>query len=169
MTDLDTLLAQATRPERTVRLCLRGDLTAALAQAKADLADAEERGGKSSLADTTLPRLREKVADLREQVDEATVAFTFQGLSRAQIHTVMRDSPVRKDDKLDAAAGYDRDRYSWLLVRASLTAPDLTDEQYERLFGTPDAMGSGLLTAAQFQRIDQVVSEVTFGSVDVPF
>lgn len=115
--DWKSLAAQAQPTTKVVRLCLRGDLVAAL-----DAAQDEST-----------------IENLRGQVDEATVAFTLKGLNRQKYRALEAAHPA-----VDGGAGWNLDTFPEALVRACLADPVvdaadplfdiLTPGQVERLF-----------------------------------
>lgn len=115
--DWKALVAQAQPTTKLVRLCLRGDLVAALDAAKDE----------------------STIEDLRRQVDEATVAFTLKGLNRQKYRALEAAHPAA-----DGGAGWNLDTFPEALVRACLTDPVVdesdplfdvfTPGQVERLF-----------------------------------
>lgn len=116
--DWKSLVAQAQPTTKTVRLCLRGDLVHALAEAEAAGDDSTE---------------------LRQQVADATVTFTIKGLHRQAYRALEAKHPAP-----DGAAGWNVATFPEALVRACLTDPVidagdplfdvLTPGQVEKLF-----------------------------------
>ena len=125
--DWAQLLQQATPRTKTVRLCLRGDLLAALADAEA-AAESPSLSGEAS-----------DVADLRRQVESASVEFVIKGLSGRRYEALQaeyRNSDGEIPDDQDEAF---RER----LVRECLISPVVAEDQ-----PIADA-----LTAGEFQRL----------------
>lgn len=110
------LLKEVKRTTRTVSLCMRGDLLAARGQTLDD----------------------DEAKTLEAQIEEATVAFTFQGLSRQDYRALEAQHPD------EDGAGWNLDTFPEALVRACLVEPVvkadeplfavLTSGQVERLF-----------------------------------
>ncbi len=118
--DWKSLVAQTQPRRKTVRLCLRGDLLA-------DLLAAQEDGNG------------ERVQQLRDEVDEATIAFVIGGLTSQKYRSLLA-AHQKPDDDTAAWA----DTFPEALVRACLLSPRveaddplfdvLTPAQTEQLF-----------------------------------
>lgn len=118
--DWKSLAAQAQPRRKTVRLCLRGDLLADL-QAAQDMGDGE------------------RVEELTEQVQAATVTFVVAGLTRQAYRALEARHP-----DADGGSGWNVDTFPEALVRECLVTPDvaaddplfdvLTPAQVEQLF-----------------------------------
>lgn len=92
----------ATKPQREVTLCLRGDLIAKRANVKTD---AESDA-------------------LEAEISEASVTFKLAGLSRQDFRALEAQHPAEDDD-----AGWNLDTFPEALVRASLTEPVIEEGQ----------------------------------------
>lgn len=108
--DWASLLEQATPRTKSVRLCLRGDLLAALSDAEAAAAP--------SLAGET-----EDVTLLRKQVDESTVDFVVKGASRARYAALEAKHPDPDGE------GWNMATFPEALVRECLVSPVVAPEQ----------------------------------------
>lgn len=166
--DIDRLIASASRPRRSVSLCLRGDLVARIEQVDERIAGAKRRRRNSMAQEDTASLEAERDA-LVEEAKAATVEFVLEGPPRSVVRQLMVDNPARDGDDDDRRAGYNRDAFSWGLLRAGLVEPELTDDQFVSLFGPEDSPGGGVLSAGQWGKIDQALAEVAYGGTSVPF
>ena len=93
----------ATRPQRKVTLCLRGDLHAKL---------------------TEFNGTNDELVALKKEIDENSVTFVIEGLSRQKFRALEADHPAEKED-----AGWNLDTFPEALVRAALVDPVIADDE----------------------------------------
>lgn len=100
----------ATKPQREVELCLRGDLIAKRATVKTD----------------------EESEALEQEIKSASVLFVLEGLSRQDFRALEAQHPAEDED-----AGWNLDTFPEALVRASLSEPVIEDGEpfFELLTG----------------------------------
>lgn len=123
-TDFKSLLKQAKRPERTVDICLRGDLVAdfevadkALRDAQATASDSKEGDGVASLVDA-VERIQAEMAD-------SIYPFRLRALPRPWFRALMKAHPPREDDDPDTQVGFNRDTYFEALLKVSTVDPPM--------------------------------------------
>jgi hypothetical protein len=97
MTDFETLLAGAKRPERSVPVCLRGDLVADHEAAERELELAQRRasdsfdsGGSGEIVD--------RIESLENQMAACTYPFRFRALPKKDFRALVTAYPPRRDD-----------------------------------------------------------------------
>lgn len=168
------LLSQVRRPERTVELCLRGDLVAKHEEAvrkleKAQVQDAEDDtfgGGGRALKEAA------NVKAIETEMNEALTTFWMRALPRMRSLDVLAEHPPRDGNDSDRAHGFNRDTYYQAMVQEStyqivspdgdtLAAVDLSDDDW-----------TALVEALSFKQFDALVSAavtVNDGDVAVPF
>jgi len=147
MVDLDRVLGEASRPQRTVKQRRRTSLGATEIEAAQQAYDAAVDAAR-----------------------EFTVEFTFTALSAFRVRQLIKNNPPRDDHPEDKSEGYNRDAYVWHLIRECLTGPDVSDEQFVTMFGDSDAPGDGVLSAGQFRVVVDTVSEINYvEGTSVPF
>lgn len=122
-------LVKASKPrEKSVRLCLRGDLLAELEESTAAMADAAPPVAVTSLAGAPNTAGRDKAAkrldDATAAVDESSVLFRLKGLPRAAYKKLEADHPDPKEGE-----GWDETTFPEALVRACLVDPDVAADQ----------------------------------------
>lgn len=160
MAELSALLGSAALPERTVEVCLRGDLQAEVEELSRELQQA--RNGATTLADRgDLRKLAEQIEKTREAMLESTVVFRLRGLNRTAYSNLLAAHPPRDGHTGDSAAGFDVDAFFPALIRACITEPDLTDEQWTHLLE--------VLSSGQFDSLYDAALAVCRRKVDVPF
>ncbi|HTI26188.1 MAG TPA: hypothetical protein VL652_34685 [Kutzneria sp.] len=164
--DVTEIIKSAKRPEKTVELCLRGDLVAAWEDLERKRAAAEQASG-DSLAGSGARQYAEQMRALEEQMAQATVVFRLRALPRREYNELYAAHPPRLDadgkpDRLDGAYGYNTLTFWPALVAASLVEPLLDAEVLDTLL-------QDQLSDAQFDALAGAAIVVNRGEVDVPF
>lgn len=168
MTDLKTLLTEARLPERTVPICLRGDLVAELEEIERQLEDVNRRPA-DSLAGTGSGELIDRIEALQDEMRASTVTFRLRALPKPQWRALLAEHPPRRDAQDnplqdDAAAGVNLDTFFDAIIRACLVDPPVDDEMWALMAGE-----NGRLTDRQLGRLSDAAWEVNRGDVNVPF
>lgn len=159
-TDLDTALANAQLPERTVPTCLRGDLQATCEDLQRQLDLENAKPDPDSLAgNPRVAELTDAIEDLREQMEAATVVLRVRGLPNKVWQRMAAEHPPREDNALDAMYGCNFETLAPLLVRRTLTPP-VDDAQWERLYE--------VLSNGQFETLFLAAHAATRGRVSIP-
>jgi hypothetical protein len=162
--DFNSMLADAKLPERTVNICLRGDLVADYEALQVELVKLHGQAS-DSLAGNGAASVAERMDQLAAQMQEHTYLFRLRAMPRHAWRTLVNAHPPReKDDKVvpeDMISGVNRETFFEPMVRASIIDPDLTDESWKRLL---DA-----LTDRQFEDLVSAAWDLNQGKVDVPF
>lgn len=158
--DFAALLAGAKLPERTVPVCLRGDLVA-----EHEAADRELQ----LLADKPVTKfggdgrgeLQARIRDLEEQMRAASYDFRFRAMTRRDWHTFVAAYPPRPDNEQDAAIGVNAEVFFDALIRRCLVDPVLDDDAWFRL--------NEALTDRQYDTLSDAAWGLNRRDVDVPF
>jgi hypothetical protein len=166
MPDFKTLLAAAKLPERTVDVCLRGDLTAEFEQAERRL-EVEERNADVSLdGGGRVGELAERIEALRAQMREHTHTFRLRALPRPQFRALVGEHPPREDDgeiiAADRILGVNAETFFDALIRACVVDPALDADDWRVLLDEK-------LTDNQFDALAGAAWGVNRSDVDVPF
>ena len=169
MVDIGTILSGAKRPERTLELCLRPDLTAKLEDVQRRYAEEKDRPRESLADGGNLTQLRDELEAIKAEAKEHTVVFRFRALNHYRIQTMARDLPPRDGVPMDKQIGYNVDALTWHLFRECCYEPELTEEQVEHLIGPEDRVGDGVLSPSQWKRLDETLDAVNFAARDIPF
>lgn len=160
--DVAALLADARRPERTVALCLRGDLQAEVEELERQLEEAAEAPG-DKLSDGGAARaLAEQIEAMRTEMKGSTVTFRLRALSRKAFADLVAKHPPAAGDEKGQSLGYDADSFFPALVAASAVEPELTGAQW-------DALLDDTLTSRQFGDLADAAMALNRRPVDVPF
>lgn len=153
--DVAALLAQARRPERTVPVCLRGDLQAEFEQLDRQLDEAVRRPQTKLVDDNGAPAIAARIEALRAEMAEATVEFRLRALPRPQWRD-LQGKHVKEDGSVNV------ETMASPLIRACTVAPELTDEQWDTLL-------SDSLTDGQYEALFEACWMLNKRPVDVPF
>jgi hypothetical protein len=139
------MLGTAKLPERTVEICLRGDLNAELAAADEALTKAQERSLDSLAGGGDTGALLERIEALQAEMAENTYPFRLRGLPRPKFRAILAEHPPRRipseDDPSelvvhpgDQYTGINGDTFHDALIRACLIdPPDLDDDGWQQL------------------------------------
>lgn len=163
------LLAQAKPAERTIRLCLRGDLVAQfeeLDRRRAE-AEAEAKAQAGSLAGSPAVALARQMEQLQQQMQDSTYRFRLRALPRKAYQALVAAHPPRRDADGEVLAD---DRHAQVnvetfyepLIRACLVDPVLDDAQWERL-------AEEVLSDRQFEQLALAAYATCRGDIDIPF
>lgn len=158
-------LAAARLPERTVELCLRGDLQAEFEDLERSLLaaqSAEERQGKRLNAGSPARQIAENMEALRERMREDTIVFRMRALSRRAWGELLKKHPARKDDADDELLGFNPESFMPAAIRACTYSPDdIDDETWADLLDER-------LTEQQFVELQNAVMHLNVRKINVP-
>lgn len=172
MKNFKTMLAGAKLPERTVEICLRGDLVAEHEEAEREL-EAAEKKATDSLAGNGVGELVERIEALEAEMAEATQTFVLRALPHRRsarddrpTHNELKKAhpPRREGDKViepDDDYGYNVDAFNEALVRLCVVEPELDDGDWDELLA--------VLSEGQFSRLAVACLLLNRGDIDVPF
>lgn len=159
--DLKTLLASAKLPEKTVTLCLRGDLQADWEEADRQLIAAKTQKSNTLAGNPEATRLAERVKELQTEMAAASITLRFRALKRARWLELIASFPPRKDNDADKSMGMNAPAFFKALVPASLVSPDIEPADLQELLDG--------LTDAQYALIENTVWGLNRADVSVPF
>jgi hypothetical protein len=163
--DFAALLAGAKLPERTVSICLRGDLVAEHEELERQLEKAEQSPA-SSLAGNGADDLAERIEALQDEMQAASYTFRLRALPKPQWRQLIEAHPIRRDEQNEIL---DADRYMLVntetfpdaLIRACLVDPELDDQQWSTL--------NGSLTDKKYDDLFEAAWGLNRREVDIPF
>jgi hypothetical protein len=159
--DITEALAGARLPEKTVPICLRGDLQARFEELERQLV-AAQRDTSDSLAAGSRPReLAEQIEALRREMADHTVTFTLRAVPRRAWTKLVADHPPREDNQVDRVLGVNEETFISVLIREATVDPELTDDQWDLL--------DEKLTEFQWQKLFNAAWSLNARDVDVPF
>jgi hypothetical protein len=157
------LLGQIRPPEKTVSICLAGDLAAEFEDLERDLALAQEQPADGTLAGGANPlatEIAQQIMALRERMREFTQVFRFRGLPRKAYSDLVAQYPPT-DEQVAKGDGVDVEAFSAGLVSACCISHSMTEEEAGQL--------ADALTQAQWSALVEAAHAVNAQALDVPF
>lgn len=156
------VIASAALPERSVQLCLRGDLLAALQDLQRQLTDAErEDKAGGSLDGGAAREVAEQIQTLREEMLDHTITVTIRALPRKKFRTMVVEHPPREDNEGDRVLGFNPDTFFDALMRVCAVEPVLDEALWADL---EDKLSDG-----QWQTLTNAAWAVNERDLSVPF
>jgi hypothetical protein len=161
------LLAQAKPAERTIRLCLRGDLVAQFEELDRHRAEVAAKVDEGSLAGSPAVALARQMEQLQEEMRDSTYPFRVRALSRKAYQALVAAHPPRRDAEgeivdADRQSEVNTDTFYGPLIRACLVDPVLDGTEWSRLIDE-------VLSDRQFEQLAIAATVVSRGDVDIPF
>lgn len=130
MGSIEDILKRATPRERTVMVCIRGDLAGEADRLQDELARVSSDWEPQDLTDVHPGReLAEKLRDIREQIKDAEEAFKVRYIGDKAYSDLMAAHPAKDDGQ-----AFDSETFPRALIAASCVDPVMTDEQVTQLF-----------------------------------
>jgi hypothetical protein len=161
MRSFKAMLADAKLPERTVQICLRGDLVAEHEAAERELGSAQ-RAAADSLAGNGAAEIAERIEALEAEMREHTYEFRLRALPRHEFRALMSEHPPREGERLDTAYVVNADTFFPALIRASVLDPELDAAEWAELL-------ENQLTDFQFNSLFLTAWGLNTREVDIPF
>ncbi len=160
--NIDALLDAARLPERTVTLCLRGDLQADFEELQRQLTKAQDAPRDSIDDGGDAVELAEQIEALRGQMESHTVTFRMRALPRRRWRELWTAHPGRDGDNRDRVmGGVNMDTFPEALLRECCIEPALTPGQWDRILDT--------ISDQQYDDLATMAWNANRSSVDVPF
>ncbi|MEV6036036.1 hypothetical protein AB0L65_33115 [Nonomuraea sp. NPDC052116] len=164
MATVAEIKAKLRRPERTVPLCLAGDLQAQYEQLERDLTRAREKARSGTLAggaNAEATEIARRIQALQEEMREHTEIFTFRGLTRRQYSDLVAAHPpteeqVEKNSEVDV----NWDTFGVALITACCISHEMAEAEMGELVDE--------LTAAQYGALFTAAQAVNVVGLDVP-
>lgn len=168
MSDIKSRIKNARLPERTVPVCLRGDLVAEFEELERQLEEAL-RTPATSLEGDGSAGIAERMKKLRQQMLEETTSFRLRAMPKPGWRAFVAEHPPRKDDdgevdERDRAIGVNVETFYDALVKRSVVEPVLDEEDWQALLGD-----DGVLTDRQFAELADAAWSLNRREIDVPF
>ncbi len=163
--DFKAMLATARLPERTVPICMRGDLMADHEAAEREL-ELAQKDPVDSLAGNGGTALVERIESLQAQMRDFTAQMRMRALPKPQFRALIAAHPPRKGDDgtvvdADKFVGINADTFFDALIIASLVDPKLSEAEFAEL--------AAVLTDRQYDQLSNTAWELNRAEVDVPF
>lgn len=176
------ILAAARRPEAPYQLCTRGDLQVQWEDLDRQLREAAEAGPSSIEGDSRVDISRQ-MEQLRTEMADSVLHLTLRALHKDAFRDMKAAHPPRKipaeakelgedateeqlenaqyQGLLDRQVGFNTETMWGPLLRASIVAPDLDDEDLDQLFE--------IMTDRQYEDLCSLAHNLNRGEVSVPF
>lgn len=156
------IIGSIKRPEKTVPICLAGDLQAEFEDLERDLAVARETpahgGTLAGSANPLATQIAQQIVELRERMRQHTTVFRFRGLSSKGYSDLVAEHAPSDESKGDDV---DWKSFTPALVAACAQAPEMTVAEAGQL--------ADALTQAQWDALAVAAFSVNKRDVDVPF
>lgn len=150
------ILAQAKPRERTVKVCIRGDLAGKAEQLSEELAKVSEEWEPADLTDVHPGRkVAAELKQVREQIKAAEVPFTLRYIGDKPYSDLLAAHPGDNDNELFNAD------FPKALIAASCVDPVMTEDQTAELFQT--------INQGEIKRLFDAAWDVHNSSDIVPF
>ena len=120
------LIAKTSSPERAFDICLNGTLRSRQLELEAELEAAKD--ASDSLSSPRVKEIRAELDELAPQVEDATVAFRFKGISHWRLKEIQRRFPTE-----EKGAAWDVDAGAPTLISECLADPKLTPDEVKEL------------------------------------
>lgn len=165
MTDVAAILARATRPRRTVKVCLAGEVVAEMERLDEELADLERPANGRLNGPAGAKALRDQLDELRAKAEADTIEIVIQAVSRTRWHEMIAANPPRKlaDGTVhpaDKMAGVNEDTFYDAIIAACWVAPEIDDATRTALLEQ--------LTDRQFDQVGSAAWAVNRHEVSIP-
>lgn len=159
--DFDDVIARAKLPERTLSLCLRGDLQAEWEDLERQLAAAQENTRDEALSgNPDIRDLADRMVAVSEEMAGCEVVFRFRGLG-AKTYSDLLVKNKAADDDPDAVEGLDWTIYPTALIAACAIDPVMTIAQVGEL--------SERVSARQWDDLFSAALATNRSQVSIPF
>lgn len=164
MSAIEDLKAKVRRPEKSVTLCLAGDLQVDFERLERELAQARETVPSGTLAGGTNPeatRIAQEIQALQAEMREHTETFRFKGLTRREYSDLVTATPPTDEQREEnPEADVDWDKFGVALISACCISHKMTEAEAGELVD--------ILTAAQYNSLFQAAQAVNILGLDIP-
>lgn len=170
MSGLLDLIREAKRPERTVQLCLRGDLVGEFEALERHLREATTKPDDSFGGSGESRRIATRMEELREAMRAASVTFRLRSLGAMRSAAIIAEHAPRKDNDQDKRLGYNPETLYPALIREcayaiergddTLDPAELGDDGWEQLLGA--------LSSQQFDSLFGAAWILDHNDIEVP-
>lgn len=155
--DISEIIKKAKPRERTVRICLAGDLAGRAEELQEELLRLQEDWEPDSLTDVNPGRaIAEEMKTVREQVRESEVPFTLRYIGDKKYSDLVAAHPSDSANEL-----FDDGTFPAALIAASCVEPEMSEEQAHELFEK--------LNQGEIKKLFDVAWDVHNSSDLVPF
>jgi hypothetical protein len=165
MKNFKAMMAEAKLPERTVDVCLRGDLVADFQALEAELDEARRAGGDS--LDSGTGEIVELMEATQALMRDYTYPVRLRAMRGPDFRTLLAQHPARRNeageiDKAEQGFDFNIETFFEPLLRACMVDPELVvNDEWREFVGT--------LTDYQFNELALAALTLNRGKVDIPF
>lgn len=161
--DLAALLDAARLPERSVELCLRGDLQVEWETLQRQYEEAQRRAPDTrSLGDPPAgAEIAEQIAALEATMAASVLTVRLRALNRKAFQDLGLAHPPREGNQRDKMYGFNVDAFTGALLHTCCVEPEFDDEQWAKLLA--------VITPGQYQVLADTCEVLNHSAVDVPF
>ena len=164
MSSAADIKARIRRPEKTVELCLAGDLQAQYEDLERELARARGKAPSGTLAggaNSEAAGIARSIQALQEEMREHTEIFKFRGLARRKYRDLVvahppTDEQVEKNPEVDV----NWDTFGVALIATCCYSHEMSEEEVGELVDE--------LTAAQYGSLFTAAQAVNVIGLDIP-
>jgi hypothetical protein len=167
--DFKAMLASAKLPEKTVDICLRGDLVAEHEAAERELEQAEKLADVLNSLDGggNIGDLVDRIEALEAEMREHTYTFRMRALPKPQWRALLAAHPPRKGEdgeplEQDKYVGVNQETFWDALIRACVVDPEMDEGDWQQLLGEK-------LNDSQYTDLTGAAWGVNRNDVDIPF
>lgn len=160
--DIDEVIAGARLPERTLSLCLRGDLQAEWEDLDRKFQAAQENASDETLAGNPEVRgIADRMEAIAAEMRAHEVVFLFRGLSKKAYSDLLAKHRAPEDETEGVVDGLYWATYTTALIATCAVDPKMTVAQAEKL--------SDAVTDRQWDDMFTTALAVNRSQVSVPF
>lgn len=162
MSAVSDLKAKIRRPEKSVPLCLAGDLQVTFEQLERDLGKAREQPSKGTLAGSSnleAAEIARQIQALQEEMREHIEVFRFRGLTRREYSDLVTKHPPSEADE-DKGADVNWETFGVALIAACCVSHPMAEDEAGELVD--------ILTTAQYSALFQAANAVNILGLDIP-
>jgi hypothetical protein len=160
MASIDDIISSARLPEKTITMCLRGDLQAQWEDLERQFQATQEQDGDTVGGDPHARDLADRMQAISDEMRHHQVTFLFRGLShRAYSDLLAANKAAEGQEK--AVDGLDWETFPTALIAACAVDPAMSVDQVEKL--------SEVLTNRQWDDLFSAAFACNRNKVDVPF
>jgi hypothetical protein len=159
------MMAEARLPERTVDLCLRGDLVADFQALEAELDAARNAAGDS--LDSGTGEILERMEAVQALMRESTYPVRLRAMRGPDFRTLLAQHPARRNeageiDKAEQGFDFNIETFLQPLLRACMIDPEMVSkDDWDQFVGG--------ITDYQFNELAMTCLNLNRGKVDIPF
>lgn len=152
---LNAKLAAAKLPERTVEICLRGDLQADFEDLERQLSAIVDQPSSRIVGNAEAKKLVKQIEQLRAEMSGSMQVFRLRAFPRGRYAALMADHPAMPGDERSTNLGYNPDTFFEDALRRSVIDPadiddatwttlldSITDQQYSELIATVQVLNT---------------------------